>query len=128
MKDASADIQNTKKLNEEIRRATLHALNLVKNFTEIAKPFDVKPWLKQLPIDFKHLIISEEKNCCGDPLVTIGKEIAMQCAIKNASRRIITLNEIMIAVRPPGGTPDGGPFRFDFLVDEEEQYIIARSS
>ncbi len=29
----------------------------------------------------------------------------------------------MIAIRPPGGTPDGGPFRFDFLIKNDPTII-----
>ncbi|MFX0199307.1 MAG: hypothetical protein ACFFCW_24555 [Candidatus Hodarchaeota archaeon] len=102
-------IEDVERINEEIRRATLYTMGLIQDFTKIAEPIKEKPWIRTLPIRFEELNFPSE--------VIIGEMITAHGALRNASNKPITIKCIVIAVRPPHGTPDGGPFRFDFYID-----------
>lgn len=113
-------IDEAERLNVEIRRATLISMKLIQDFTKIAEPLKDKPWIRALPIIYGPLRLN------GNPItnrteftVIKGEKIALSGTIKNVSNKRIKLNKIVIAVRPPHGTPEGGPWRFDFFMKEE---------
>lgn len=113
-------IDDTERLNEEIRRATLISMELIQDFTKIAEPLKDKPWIRALPIRYGRLKLN------GNPIpkrtefpVIMGKKITLSATITNVSNKKIKLSKIIIAVRPPHGTPDGGPWRFDFFVKDK---------
>lgn len=95
-------------INEEIRRATLVAMEQIQNFTKIGKESAKEPWLDKFPIRYGKLDFPKE--------VTEGTPISVSGVITNKSDSPVPLTSIVIAVRPPGGTPTGGPFNFDFSV------------
>lgn len=119
------DMQNIQNINREIRSATVHAMKLIQEFTEIGKPLKKKAWLRELPIKFGKLKIEspEKKNKYGEPVVPLRKEITISSSLENISQEPVTINTIVIAIRPPSGTPDGGPFRFDFCIDGKTRTI-----
>ncbi|MBA3943379.1 MAG: cellulase family glycosylhydrolase [Herpetosiphonaceae bacterium] len=47
-------------------------------------------------------------------LVAFGQTLTGQATIQNTGTASATLNEVIIAIRPPGGTNGGGPFNYDF--------------
>lgn len=116
--------QNTKNIQElegvdaEIRKATLNSMQLTQDFTKIAEPVDRKPWLRVFPIRYGELQLNKVDFPRGTPLVE-DEPIALSCDLYNTSRKLVKVTAIAIAIRPPGGTPDGGPFRFDFYVDKK---------
>jgi hypothetical protein len=65
----------------------------------------------------------EKKNKYDEPVVPLGKEITITSSLENISQEPVTINMIVIAIRPPSGTPDGGPFRFDFYIDGKARTI-----
>jgi hypothetical protein len=110
-------IQNIREINEEIRRATVYSMELVQDFTEIAKPLQEKPWITALPIRYDKLNITADKDANEDTVVYVGKDFTISGAIRNVSDKSVSINCVVIAVRPPFATPDGGPFRWDFLFE-----------
>jgi hypothetical protein len=121
----SNDINNIKAINREIRSTTLYTMKLIQEFTEIGKSPKKKAWLRDLPIKFGKLEITspEKKNKYDEPVVPLGKEITITSSLENISQEPVTINMIVIAIRPPSGTPDGGPFRFDFYIDGKARTI-----
>jgi hypothetical protein len=107
--ESNAEISNIKAINEEIRKATFDSMELIQNFTEIGKPLKKKPWISRFPIRYV---------LCFPDEVYIGKEITATGTLRNVGDEPIELTSIVIAIRPPFGTPSGGPFRFDFLIAE----------
>jgi len=105
-------------INAEIRDITKKSMQLLQDFTEIAKPIGEKPWITALPIRYSELRITAEKSQQGEIIVYEGTKITMSGTLQNIRKESIAINKIVIAVRPPGGTPDGGPFRFDFKVED----------
>ena len=110
-------IQDVAKINEEIRKSTLNSMELIQSFTKIAEPLDhPEPWLRVLPIRFSKLELNGVE-IDKEFEVTEGVPVIFSGTVKNDSFNIVKITGIVIAVRPPGGTPDGGPFRFDFYSD-----------
>jgi len=124
---SNTTIDDTERLNEEIRRATLISMELIQDFTKIAEPLKEKPWLRALPIRYSPLKLD------GNPFpkdfpISKSKKITLSGTIKNVSNKKITLNKMVIAVRPPHGTPDGGPWRFDFHLKEKDTVLKPKKS
>lgn len=126
-KKSNVTIDDTERLNEEIRRATLVSMELIQEFTKIAEPLKEKPWLRALPIRYSPLKLDGHPFPRNKPL-SKGKKITISGNIKNVSNKKITLNKIAIGVRPPHRTPDGGPWRFDFYMREEETILKPKKS
>ena len=106
---SGANINDIKMINEEIRKATLYSMELIQNFTEIGKPLKKEPWIVRFPIRYEKL---------NFPLkVYVGEKITASGTLRNVGDKPIHLTSIVMAVRPPLGTPGGGPFRFDFHTD-----------
>lgn len=120
-------INTIEKINEEIRKSTLNSMELIQSFTKIAEPLHPEPWIRALPIRYGKL----KKNGVdidGEFSITEEEEITFSGSLKNVSNKFVKITAIVIAVRPPGGTPDGGPFRFDFYVDEKSHKLIPYQS
>jgi len=100
---------NLEAINKEIRKAAFDSMELIQNFTEIGKPLKKKPWISRFPIRYEKLNFPSE--------VCVGKMITASGTLRNEGNEPINLTSIVIAVRPPFGTPSGGPFRFDFQID-----------
>jgi hypothetical protein len=110
-----------KSINDEVRKAVSYSMEMIQNFTEIGKPTEEEPWISVFPIKYEEFLFPSE--------VTIGEVITAQGTLRNVgdkpnaltsivkSKKPIRLTSIVIAVRPPYGTPSGGPFRFDFKID-----------
>ena len=125
--DADVTIDNIERINEEIRRATLYSMELIQDFTKIAEPLKEKPWIRALPIRYTKLKING-KEIDKEFTVHVGKKITLSGSLRNVSNKRIKINTIVLAVRPPFGTPDGGPFRFDFAIDEKAKTLKPRQS
>ena len=106
------------KIDAEIRDVTKKTMQLLQEFTEIAKPKVGEPWITTLPIRYTELSITSGDSQGGKIIVKEGKNITMSGTLKNISKESVKINAIVIAVRPPGGTPEGGPFRFDFKKED----------
>lgn len=123
--DSNGNIAQVKAMNEEIRKATLFSMELIQNFTEIGKPLRKEPWISRFPIRYERLNFPSE--------VYVGEKITASGAFRNVGDKPINLTSIVIAVRPPFGTPSGGPFRFDFHIDPArtlkpgESYTITKT-
>ncbi|MCW3998584.1 MAG: hypothetical protein NWF10_08480 [Candidatus Bathyarchaeota archaeon] len=123
------DIDKIRFINREIRTATLNTMNLIQDFTQIAEPLIRKPWIRSLPIKFGQLFINKQFSTTNSPVVvTLNKKITMTGKIKNTGKEPVTLNTIVLAVRPPGGTPDGGPWRYDFKVEDNARILKPNES
>jgi hypothetical protein len=103
---SNAKIEDVKEINAEIREATLNSMELIQNYTEIGKPLKKEPWLSDFPITYEKLTFPS--------LVYVGKEITVTGTLRNKGNKPVTLKSVVIAVRPPNGTPSGGPFNYDF--------------
>lgn len=101
-------IEQIENVNSEIRKITLNTMELIQNFTKIGRESSKEPWINLFPIRFGKLDFPEH--------VYEGTPIVMSGVLKNDSDMPVTLTHIVIAVRPPLGTPVGGPFNFDFAV------------
>jgi hypothetical protein len=102
------DAEQIKIVNEEIRKATLNTMELIQNFTKIGKESGKEPWINPFPIRYGKLDFPA--------VVTEGTPISVSGVLTNKGDKPVTLTSIVIAVRPPLGTPAGGPFDFDFTV------------
>jgi hypothetical protein len=120
-------IDEVRKIIEEIRTSTLNSMQLIQSFTKIAEPLNPEPWIRALPIRYGKLQYNGS-DTDGGFTVTKGKEFTLSGSLKNVSNKIVKINAIVIAVRPPGGTPDGGPFRFDFYSDDKSHKLIPHQS
>lgn len=120
-------IDYIERINEEIRRATLYSMELIQDFTKIAEPLKEKPWIRALPVRYGKLKING-KEIEEEFTVKKGKKIILSGTLRNVSNKSIKINTIVIAVRPPGGTPDGGPFRFDFAIREKAVTLKPKQS
>lgn len=125
--NANVTINDIKRINEEIRRATLYSMELIQDFTKIAEPIKEKPWIRALPIRYGPLKLNG-KPIIKEFTVIKGKPITLSGTIINVSNKEIKLNKTVIAIRPPGGTPDGGPWRFDFFFNEDPTIIKPKKS
>lgn len=125
--NANVTIDDIKKINEEIRRATLYSMELIQDFTKIAEPIKEKPWIRVLPIRYGRLKLNGN-YIYKEFTVIKGKPITLSGTIINNSNKEIKLSKIVIAIRPPGGTPDGGPWRFDFFFKEDPTIIKPKES
>ncbi len=115
---AANTIEEIEKINNEIRKSTLNSMELIQSFTKIAEPVNPKPWIRQFPVRYGKLELNDSP-AEGGFVVTEGKPFKLSGSIRNSSNKDVVVNVIVIAIRPPGGTPDGGPFRFDFYYDSE---------
>ena len=115
---ATLDEKDLGNINAEIRDVTKKSMQLLQDFTEIAKPIREKPWITALPIRYSQLRITADESQQGEIIVHEDKNITMSGTLQNVSKESVKINAIVIAVRPPGGTPDGGPFRFDFKIED----------
>ena len=106
---SGAKINDIKKINEEIRKATSYSMELIQNFTEIGKPLKKEPWETRFPVRYEKLNFPSK--------VYVDEKITASGTLRNVGDKPIHLTSIVIAVRPPFGTPSGGPFRFDFQID-----------
>ena len=102
------DTEQIKDVNSEIRKATLNAMELIQKFTKIGKESSKEPWINPFPIRYGKLDFLKQ--------VYEGTPITVSGVLKNEGDMPVTLTSIVIAVRPPLGTPAGGPFTFDFTV------------
>lgn len=102
------DTEQIKEVNIEIRKATLNAMELIQKFTKIGKESSKEPWINPFPIRYEKLNFPQE--------VHEGTPITVSGVLKNEGDTPVTLTGIVIAVRPPLGTPTGGPFTYDFTV------------
>jgi hypothetical protein len=100
--------EEIKDVNSEIRKATLNAMELIQKFTKIGQESSKEPWISPFPIRYGKLGFPDE--------VYEGTPITASGVLKNEGDMSVTLTSIVIAVRPPLGTPAGGPFNFDFTV------------
>ena len=97
-----------KEINQEIRKLTLSSMGLIQKFTKIGTASSKDAWINSFPIRYGKLELPNE--------VTVGTAITMSGTLRNEGDKPITLTSIVIAVRPPLGTPTGGPFTYDFTV------------
>jgi len=118
-------IETIKKINEEIRRSTLNSMELIQSFTKIAEPLNPEPWIRALPIRYTKLQ-RDGIDMKGGFSITEEENITFSGFLRNVSNKTVEIIAVAIAVRPPGGTPDGGPFRFDFYYDDK-RYRLAPS-
>jgi hypothetical protein len=123
----NATINEIKEANKEIRKSTLNSMKLIQSFTKIAEPLNPEPWIRALPIRYGKLKLNGSEIDEEFP-VTLGKPITLSGSIKNVSSKIVKITCIVIAIRPPGGTPDGGPFRLDFYIDRKKHRLIPYQS
>jgi hypothetical protein len=100
--------KDIKEINQEIRKITLSSMGLIQKYTKIGTASSNAPWLSSFPIKYGKLDIPSE--------VTEGDSITISGTLKNDGDTPVTLTSIVIAVRPPLGTPSGGPFTYDFTV------------
>jgi hypothetical protein len=96
------------KINQEIRKSTFNSMGLIQKFTKIGTASSKEPWINPFPIRYGKLEIPSEVN--------VGTSITISGTLKNEGDKPVTLTSIVIAVRPPLGTPTGGPFTYDFTV------------
>jgi len=120
-------IKAIERINEEIRRATLYTMELIQDFTKIAEPLKEKPWIRALPVRYGRLK-KNGKEIEEEFTVSVSKKITLSGTLRNVSNKGIKIDTIVIAVRPPGGTPDGGPFRFDFAIREKAVTLKPKQS
>jgi len=118
---SDAELTDIKTVNDEIRKTASYSMELIQNFTEIGKPIEKEPWISSFPIRYEEFLFPSE--------VKVGDEITASGTLRNVGdkpnrlnsivkrQKPIRLTSIVIAVRPPYGTPSGGPFRFDFKID-----------
>jgi hypothetical protein len=122
------DIDEVKKINREVRRSTLNSMELIQSFTKIAEPLNPEPWIRTLPIRYSNLQL-DNSEMKGKVSVTAGKSFRLSGSLKNASlTKTVNITAIVIAIRPPGGTPDGGPFRFDFYIEKKKRKLLPLQS
>lgn len=124
----SITLEEVKKINREIRRSTLNSMELIQSYTKIAEPLNPEPWLRTLPIRYSNLQL-DNSEMKGKVSVTVGKPFKLSGSIRNASlTKTVNITAIVIAIRPPGGTPDGGPFRFDFYIEKKKRKLLPLQS
>jgi len=104
---SNANINDVDKISEEIRKAALNSMKLVQSFTEIGKPVK-KAWISAFPIRYEKLTFPKE--------VYLGEKFSASGTLRNEGDEPIRLTSMVIAVRPPFGTPSGGPFKYDFII------------
>jgi hypothetical protein len=102
------DAEQIRNINEEIRKATRNTMELIQNFTKIGKESSKEPWINPYPIRYGNLNLPDT--------VFVGEPITVTGVLTNKGDRPVTLTSIVIAIRPPLGTPMGGPFDFDFTI------------
>jgi len=93
-------------------------MKLIQDFTKIAEPLKEKPWLRALPIRYGKLKIDGKEADKEEIIVYVGEKTTLSGSLRNVSDKPIKIETIVMAVRPPKGTPDGGPFRFDFHIED----------
>jgi hypothetical protein len=126
-KFAPKDIAEVGKYNGEVRKATINSMKLIQDFTKIAEPLSNKPWIRSFPGRFSQMKLNGNL-IKGEFEVKEDEEIELSGSIFNSSYQRLKISAVAIAVRPPGGTPDGGPFRFDFYIDTTEHTLQARQT
>ncbi|MCW4024903.1 MAG: hypothetical protein NWF01_07710 [Candidatus Bathyarchaeota archaeon] len=99
--------EDLKTINNEIRQVTLNTMMLIQKYTKIGTESSHKEWLTLFPIRYGQLEIPKE--------VSLGQKVTMKGTLRNVGDKPVTLESIVIALRPPGGTPEGGPLGFDFF-------------
>ena len=113
-------LKNVESANDEVRKAVSYSMEMIQNFTEIGKPLkEEEPWVNPFPIRYGELKFSPGVYSNGERIIYLNKEFTISGTITNIGRKPIELAQIVIAIRPRFGTPKGGPFRFDFLVDNQ---------
>jgi hypothetical protein len=116
-------LQEMQDINKEIRKSTFDTMKLIQNFTKFAEPLKEKPWIRELPIRFGQL--QKDGVIIEDSFTIKENEIfELSCSITNISDKPLEIRCAVIAVRPPFGTPDGGPFRFDFHIDNNVRLLM----
>jgi hypothetical protein len=99
--------EDIKTINDEIRQVTLNTMMLIQKYTKIGTESSHKEWITLFPIRYGQLEVPKE--------VSLGEKVTMKGTLRNVGDKPVTLESIAIAIRPPGGTPEGGPFHFDFF-------------
>jgi hypothetical protein len=106
--DFKLKTDDIKKINVEIRESTLNTMMLIQNYTKIGAQSSSEPWITTFPIRYGKIEVPSQ--------VYLGEKITMKATLRNDGDKDVTLKSIAIAVRPPLGTPESGPFTFDFTV------------
>lgn len=126
--ESGAKMDEIKLINAEIRKATLSSMELIRDFTEIGKPLKKESWMRARERAY-HLRYGKLEF---PSRVYEGETITALGTIRNTGDEPITLTSIVIAVRPPHGTVNSGPFDFDFgifpghTLDPGESYKVTR--
>jgi hypothetical protein len=106
--DFTLKTDDIKKINTEIRESTLNTMMLIQNYTKIGTQSSSEPWITTFPIRYGKIEVPNE--------VYLGEKIKMKATLRNDCDKAVALKSCVIAVRPPHGTPEGGPFNYDFAV------------
>ena len=109
---SDAEMDEIKMINAEIRKATLFSMELIRDFTEIGKPLKKESWMRARERAY-HLRYGKLDF---PSKVYVGQTITASGTIRNTGDEPINLKSIVIAVRPPFGTVNSGPFMFDFWI------------